>query len=95
MEILSYQNLADDKCFKFEQYVGCCGCFPGFTQNLFHICLSVMLAMLHCNEHCDYAYTKQCSFHSKIIQSSDFPSAGVRPETVNNLNDFFMPVVYD
>jgi len=83
------------QCFKFEQYVGCCGCFPGFAQNLFHSCLSVMLAMLHCKEQCDYAYTKLYLFHSKLIQSSDFPSAGVRPEIVNNFSDFFMPVVYD
>jgi hypothetical protein len=40
------------QCLKFEQYVGCCGCFPGLTQHLFPICLSIMLAMLKCNEHC-------------------------------------------
>jgi hypothetical protein len=46
--------------------------------------------MLQCNEHCDYAYTKQYLFHPKLIQSSDFPSAGVRPEIVNNVSNFFL-----
>jgi len=46
--------------------------------------------MSQCNEHCDYAYTKQYLFHSKLIQSSDFPSAGVRPEIVNNFSNFFL-----
>ena len=34
-------------------------------------------------------YTKQYLFHSRLIQSSDFPSAGVRPEIVNNYSDVF------
>ena len=57
--------------------------------SLSHICLRIMLAILQCNGHCDFAYTKEYLFHSKLIQSSDFASAGVRPEIVNNSSDFF------
>lgn len=48
--------------------------------------------MLQCNDHCGYAFTKKKKivvFYSKLIWSSDFYAAGVRPEIFNNLSDFF------